>query len=104
MAHSAPQISTKLRKHLPEGVLTDDIAYDDIICASSELTGHLQRLADNYNLSGQQLLAVIKVALEEVLPDERLYAAINSTAVETEGDRPDNGEQEYLSGGLANKS
>ncbi len=103
MANSAPQLCTKLRKHLPEGVLTDDIAYDDIICASSELTGHLQRLTDNYNLSGQQLLAVIKVALEEVVPDERLFAAIDGTAAETQSDLHIDG-QAYLPRDLANKS
>ena len=72
-------ISAKLRKHLPEEVLTDDIAYDDIVCASGELSLHLQHLADTYSLTGQQLIATIKVALEDVAPDERLYAAIDGS-------------------------
>lgn len=104
MGTTATQLRTKLRKHLPNDVLTDDIAYDDIICASSELTGHLQRLADNYNLSGQQLLAVIKVALEEVVPDERLHAAIDSTAVEAEDIRHGSSDLEYQSCDVENKS
>lgn len=74
---SATSLSSKLRKNMPDNVLTDDIAYDDIISASGELTKHLQHLTDTYNLTGQQLLVTIKIALEDVAPDERLYAAID---------------------------
>lgn len=79
MAGTDSSLSSKLRKHLPDNVLTDDIAYDDIICASGELTKHLQHLVDTYNLTGQQLVATIQVALEGVAPDERLYAAIDGS-------------------------
>jgi hypothetical protein len=57
--------------------LTDDMAYDDIVGASEGLKAAIQLAVGTYNLTGSQLLAALHLALKEIVPDERLYAAID---------------------------
>lgn len=65
------------RKHnLDPKVLTDDMAYDDIVGASQVIRTALQDAVDTYNLTGPQLMAAITVAIKDVHPDDRLYAAV----------------------------
>lgn len=74
------ELREKIRQMMPAKVLTDDIAYDDIECASEEIRDALQGIVDTYNLTDDQLLVAVKLGLNQVVPDERLYAAIDGEA------------------------
>ncbi|WP_196160835.1 hypothetical protein [Reinekea sp. G2M2-21] len=57
---------------IAQNALTDDIAFDDIQCASGEIASKLQGVIDCYNLTQVQLEEALKLALENVTPSERL--------------------------------
>lgn len=75
----------KARHQFDEGVLTDDLSYDDIVCASEELKVAIQTIAHTYDLEAPQLRAALKLALEGIKPGERLFAAIDGTLHKADG-------------------
>ncbi|WP_415912800.1 hypothetical protein [Neptuniibacter sp. QD37_11] len=62
--------------HIPEKALTDDLAKDDVVCASGEIASSLQSAIDSYELTEPQLLAAVSLAIGKVRPNDRLFAAI----------------------------